>query len=737
MKKILTIIMTVCLCVSFAIGSFAESDTNNSGSTGSDNNGTTSDPFASLFPEISDPVLTVTQNVIPSIKAGTTGVAEFTVENTSFSFASDIMLTVTSDSSDIKIEPENSVISIGSLSAYGSMKVAVPVSVSPTANGQYSLSISISCVSTTGLFSQQTFNFSGKASLVISRGSAVMQPVIKNMKFDAAEYLAGDLPVLSFTIENPNDFAIYSVSPSVSGFVDGAVDAIFPDQSFYIDRLGAKEAKTFTVKMRTSESVAAQIYNFKLSLSATDDFGTEYAAEKSAYFTVVKKTADEFTAQSPRIIVDSYKMSPSNAQPGDTVTLKINLLNLGVLDAKDLKVSLGGYDAESITLREITSEKEMGTVAVKDTVTAEYSMTLSSVFPQDKNVPLTVFLSYGDLTGKNYVDQSIINIMSNTPEEKPEDDKPQFEVPVYKVPKVIIESFETDSEFIGAGTEFNLKFKLKNTSEDLDVENLRITLVDSGSNAGIFTPVNSGYSFFMDEIEKLGEHELSIPLFAKVSTESGIYALNFQIEYEYYVKTGEKTGEYRSNSLVETISLKVVQPINIEVSNFYSDYYTYANGQSYISFSYNNKSRSNLYFMNIDIEGNATMADGKLEMGSIPSGYSDYIDFAINIGEELGEQEFVIVFNFKDSLNQESSIRYPFTMIVEEQPVYEEPVYNEEDIYMPEVNEPYVEDTEPQITTTTWIIIAAVGAVVIAAVVIIIVVAVKKKKAKEEEDENI
>lgn len=707
--------MTVCLCVSCAIGSFAESEI--------------------TIPEFTDPSLQITQSVIPTIKAGQSGLIAFELENTSFSYAAEISVTVTSDSSDIKIAPQNSIISIGALSMYGKAPIAIPVETSPNANGQYTIGVKVSCVSNKDFFTQQTYSFSGSISVVVTRGEAVMQPVIKNMRFDSTEYVAGQSPVLSFTVENPNSFAIYSVNATLSGFVDGAVDAVDPDQYFYIDRLGAKEEKTFTVKMKTSENIAPQIYNFTLKLTANDDFGSEYAAEKSAYFTAVEKGADEFTAQSPRIIIDSYKLSPSSAQPGDTVTLKINLLNLGVLDAKDLKVSLGGYDAEAITLREVTSEKEVGTVAVKDTVTVEYSMTLSSVFPQDQNVPLTVFLAYGDLTGKNYVDQRIINIISNTPEEKPEDDKPQFEVPVYKVPKVIIESFETDSEFIGAGTEFNLSFNLKNTSEDLDVENIRITLVDSGANAGIFTPVNSGYSFFMDEIEKLGEHTLSIPLFAKVSTESGIYALNFQIEYEYYVKTGEKTGEYRSNSLVETISLKVVQPINIEVSNFYSDYYTYANGQSYISFSYNNKSRSNLYFMNIDIEGNATMADGKLEMGSIPSGYSDYIDFAINIGEELGEQEFAIVFNFKDSLNQESSIRYPFTMIVEEMPVYEEPVYNEEDIYMPEYEEPVEEETG--ISTMTWIIIAAAGAVVIAVVIVIIVVAVKKKKAKEEEDENI
>ena len=721
MKKIITVFITMCFCLAFALNVFAESEI--------------------TMPELEDPSINVTQTSIPKLVAGHDGVIEFTLENTSFSYAAEITLTVYSESGDIKIDPANSILTVEPLSFYGKTNVRVPVTVSPAANGQYTLNISGSTKSTKDFFTQQTISFSGSVTFVVERGDIIMQPVIKDMRFGNSEYYAGDSPVLTFTIENPNAFPILGVTATLSGFVDGAVDPADPDQTFFIDELGAKKTRSFTVKMKTSAGIAAQIYNFGLELSASDEFGNSYSSSKSAYFTVIEvaeQTPDEFTAQSPRIIVDSYKMTPTKAQPGDKVTLKINLLNLGVLDAENVKVSLGGYETEYITLREITPEKNIGKISCQETVSVEYSMTLSSVFPQGQNVPLTVFLSYGDLQGKNYVDQGYVNIISPIPEEKPQKEDPVYVPPVYKVPKVIIESFETDTDLIQAGSEFGLSFTLRNTSEDLKVENLRITLMDSGSSSSIFTPVNSGYSFFMDEIDKLGEHTLSIPLFAKVSTESGIYTLNFQIEYEYYVKDGEKTGHYDSNSLTETISLKVVQPINIEVSNFYCDYSGFIGGQNYIMFTYTNKSRSNLYFMNIDIEGDAHIPEGKVEIGSIPSGYSDSADFMISLDGEPGEKELYVVFNFKDSLNQESSIRYPFTMYAEEQS-YIDPGY---EIIEPGIDEPiYIdepEDNQNLFEQYPWLIYAviAAAAVVVIVVIVIIVVAVRRKKAREEEEED-
>ncbi|MBQ1862256.1 MAG: hypothetical protein II149_01955 [Clostridia bacterium] len=723
MKKILTFILTLCICLSAASTAFAESEIE--------------------MPELADPAITVKQTAVPVIIAGQSGTVDFTLENSSFSFASDITVTIASASPDIKIDPADSIIKLGAISIYGKTDVSVPVTTSPSALGQQSLSVTVTCNARKDLFTQQSYTFSGSVSFVVERGSTVLQPVIKDMKFDSAEYHAGDMPVLSFTVENPNRFSLIDVTATLSGFIDGAVDPVDPDQTFRINELGAGKSHTFTVKMKTAEKTAAQIYNFSIALSASDEFGEKYSASKSAYFTVEEipeKQPDAFTDQSPRVIVDSYKMNPTKAKPGDKITLKINLLNLGVLNAENVKISIGGYEAEYITLREITPQKTIDRIECQKTEAVEYSMTLSSVFPQGQNVPITVSLSYGDLTGKNYVDTAIINIISPLPEQKDPEKEPEhtYEPPVYKTPKVIIDSFETDTDLITAGTEFGLTFTLKNTSEDLDVENLRITLMDNSTSSPVFTPVNSGYSFFMDKVEKLGTHTLSIPLFAKVSAESGIYSLNFQIEYEYYVQDTEKTGHYDHNNLTETISLKVVQPINIEVSNFYCDQSAFTNGQTYISFNYTNKSRSNLYFMNIDIEGNAELVDGKMELGSIPSGYSDSVDCTLILGPEAGLQDYAIVFNFKDSLNQETTIRYPFTMDIYER-TFEEPDYSEGEIFDPGEMEPVEENSGNIFEQYPWLLYVIIGGgVVIAAVIIvIIVVAVRKKKAKAAEDEDI
>lgn len=723
MKKTLTIILALCICLSMASTAFAQSEIE--------------------MPELADPAISIKQTAVPVIIAGQSGTISFSLENSSFSFASDVTVTVTSASSDIKIEPADSIIKVDAIAIYGKADVSVPVTASPSAQGQQSLAVTVTCTSRKDLFTIQSYTFSGSVSFVVERGTSVLQPVIRDMKFNSPEYHAGDAPVLSFTVENPNQFSIFDVTATLSGFIDGAVDPADPDQSFRINELGAKRSQTFTVKMKTSEKTAAQIYNFSLELSASDEFGEKYSAQKSAYFTVTEipeKQPDAFTDQSPRIIVDSFKMNPTKAQPGDKVTLKINLLNLGVLNAENVKISLGGYEAEYITLREITPQKTVSRIECQKTETVEYSMTLSSVFPQGQNVPITVSLSYGDLTGKNYVDSAIINIFSPVPEQKDPEKEPEhtYEPPVYKTPKVIIESFETDTDLITAGTEFGLSFTLKNTSEDLDVENLRITLTDNSTTGSpVFTPVNSGYSFFMDKVEKLGTHTLSIPLFAKVAAESGIYSLNFQIEYEYYVQDTEKTGHYDKNTLFETISLKVVQPINIEVSNFFCDKTAFSYGQTYVSFNFTNKSRSNLYFMNIDIEGPAELVDGKIELGSIPSGYSDSVDCTLLLGPESGLLDYAIVFNFKDSLNQETTIRYPFTMDIYER-TFEEPEFEDEP-FIPGELEPAEENSGNLFEQYPWLLYVIIGGgVVIAAVIIvIIVVAVRKKKAKAEEDEDI
>lgn len=684
------------------------------------------------MPEFQTPSLTVRQSSVPTVKAGSeNNQLTFEIVNNSFSIAYDVVVTVSPDSC-FTVGSEYYIIKVGAVSPYGSAKITIPYNVAYDAkNGVHSISFGITCKSG-DIFSMQNHSFTGSANIIVNELEKINAPVISNVSFDRKSVVAGETNTLSFVIQNPNSTDLYNVKFSVDGIVTGKTEVSNIET---IDVLKAGSSVKITAEFLTFAETPEDLYDFTLSVSAVDAVGGTQTASKGAYFTVTKSS--EFTEHSPKIIVDSYSLSPTGVQPGKTATLKINLTNLGILTAENVKVSLGGYDNTQITLREVTSQKEAGNIDMNGKVSVEYSITLSKTFPQDTQVPMVLTLTYSDAIGNYYTDEANLTIMSISPQK--EDEKPQTE-PVYKTPKIIIESFTTEKDSINAGEEFNLTFVLKNTSEDFDVENITILLQNDTNN--IFTPVSASYSYFIEKIPANGTYEISIPLLPKISAESNIYAIGFAIDYEYLTKSNGVSA-YVQNSVKETLSVKVVQPINIELSNVYVPEIVYEGDMFNISFTYNNKSRSNLYFLNIDLEGDFSFLDGKQEMGSIPSGYSDMFDGMAQVNVPAGEYTFDIVFNFKDAMNKDAQFKYPCTVTVEAAPVWnEEPVIGGDIMTeAPTIGKPVQSDPLPESNSdssfavigekTPWII-AGVALVVVIIIIVVVVVVKKRKKALED-----
>ena len=709
MKKIIMLIICAMMILTPTITAFAESSVE--------------------IPEFQTPALTVRQTSVPTVDAGSeNNQLTFEIVNNSFSIAYDVVVTVSPDSC-FTVGSEYYIIKAGTVSPYGSVKLTIPYNVAFDAqNGAHSITFGITCKSG-DIFSMQNHSFTGSANIIVNEIEKIKAPVISNVSFGQKSVVAGEENILSFTVQNPNSTDLYNVEFNIDGIVTGKTEV---ENIKTIDILKAGESVQITAVFSTFTETPEGLYDFTLNVSAIDAIGGTQTASKGAYFTVT--SSSEFTEHSPRIIIDSYSLSPVGVQPGSTATLKITLTNLGILSAENVKVSLGGYDSTQITLREVTSQKDAGTIDMNQKVTVEYSITLSKIFPQDTSVPLTLALTYTDAIGNYYTDEANMTVMSVSP--RTEDEKPQDE-PVYKTPKVIIESFFTEKDSINAGEEFNLTFVLKNTSEDFDVENITILLQNDTNN--IFTPVSASYSYFIEKIPAGGTYEMSIPLLPKISAESNIYAIGFAIDYEYLTKTNG-VSTYMQNSVKETLSVKVVQPINIELSNVYVPEIVYEGDMFNISFTYNNKSRSNLYFLNIDLEGDFSFIDGKQEMGSIPSGYSDMFDGMATVNVPAGEYTFDIVFNFKDAMNKDEQFRYPCTLTVEAAPVWnEEPVIGGDIIIEdPMTDNSYLIDSNegdriiPIMSNTVFFILIGTVSVAVVVTVIIVVVAKKRKKALED-----
>ncbi len=705
MKKILSFIICMVMILTPTVAAFAESDIE--------------------MPEFQTPALSVRQSSVPTVDAGSAGnQLEFEIVNNSFSIAYDVIVTVSPDSC-FAIGSDFYIIKVGSIAPYGSAKLTIPYDVAYDAsNGVHDMTFGITCKSG-DFFSMQNHTFTGSANIIVNEIEKIKAPVISNVSFGKKSVVAGETNTLSFTVQNPNSTDLYNVEFDIEGIVTGQTEV---ENIAAIDVLKAGSSVRVTAEFTTFAETPEDLYDFTINVSAVDAVGGTQTASKGAYFTVTKSS--EFTEHSPKVIVDSYSLSPTGVQPGKTATLKINLTNLGILTAENVKVSLGGYDNTQITLREVTSQKDAGNIDKNGKTTVEYSITLSKIFPQDTQVPMVLTLTYSDAIGNYYTDEANLTIMSISPKEEAE--KPEDQ-PVYKTPKIIIDSFSTEKDAINAGEEFDLTIVLKNTSEDFDVENITILLQNDTNN--IFTPVSASYSYFIEKIPAGGTYELTIPLLPKISAESNIYAIGFAIDYEYLTKNNGVSA-YVQNSVRETLSVKVVQPINIELTNVYIPSVVYEGDMFNISFMYNNKSRSNLYFLNIDLEGDFSFFDGKQEMGSIPSGYSDMFDGMVQVGVPAGEYTFDIVFNFKDAMNKDSQFKYPCTVIVEPAPVWNEDPIMGGDIM---IDEPLM-PTEPEAQNDSIfafignpITLAVAGCILVAVVIIVVVIVVKKRKKALED----
>ncbi len=711
MKKLISLIICMVMILTPTVTAFAESGIS--------------------MPEFQTPALTVQQSHVPTVDAGSeNNQLEVEIVNNSFSIAYDVVVTVSPDNC-FTVGSEYYIINAGSISPYGKVTLTLPYNVSFNAtNGVHNVNFGITCKSG-DFFNIQMHSFTGNANIIVNEIEKINAPVISNISFAKKSIIAGETNILSFTVSNPNSTDLYNLTFDIDGIITGATDA---EQINNIEVLKAGSSVKVSTEFTTFTETPEGLYDFNITLEAVDAVGETQYASKGAYFTVTKSS--EFTEHSPKVIIDSYSLSPTGVQPGKTATLKINLTNLGIFTAENVKVSLGGYDSTQISLREVTSQKNAGNIDMNAKVSVEYSITLSNIFPQDTQVPLILTLTYSDALGNYYTDTANLTIMSVSPKEDIE--KPNEEPePVYKTPKIIIESFTAGKDTISAGEEFELTFVLKNTSEDFDVENITILLQNDSNN--IFTPVSASYSYFIEKIPAGETYEISIPLLPKISAESNIYAISFSIDYEYLTKTNGIPA-YVQNTVRETLSVKVVQPINIELSNIYIPYTVYEGDIFNISFMYNNKSRSNLYFLNIDLEGDFSFLDGKQEMGSIPSGYSDMFDGMVQVNAPAGEYTFDIVFNFKDAMNKDAQFKYPCTIIVEPAPMWNDDPMMGGDIMIedPIIDNGFiVDETEdnriiPIISNTVLFII--IGAVAVSAVIIVVVVVVVKKRKKALND---
>lgn len=414
---------------------------------------------------------------------------------------------------------------------------------------------------------------------------------------------------------------------------------------------------------------------------------------------------------SPKAVVSRNEL-PHDIKAGETMTLDISIKNVGKANMQNPVVSFTTSDslmivggASSFQLENIntgrTATVQLQVKGLKDIQSANQYVDAEIEFDYYNRVNTQNGTAKGRVTVPAYV------------KEKKDDNKKEEEEPSSPVPNIIVTKFNYGSSSVPAGSEFNFSFKFKNTSSELNVENLVVT-AEGGEGMMINGSTNS---FFFNKVKPGASKSVSIPMKVMKTVTNGAQTVSLNFKYEY-VDQKKRTP----TSADIKLSVPVYQPDKFEISNpVVPDYITEGDEIS-ITLNYVNKSKTDIANVQASLEGDVQSASPLQTVGNLEPGKNGTIAFAITAAA-AGESSFDIKVSYEDGNGDSKERIFPVTMDVQAMQPSD-----------PGMDDPGMDDPDAEEGGFKWWIVAAV-AVVLGIITSVILKKRKKAKAAKKEQE--
>ncbi len=288
-------------------------------------------------------------------------------------------------------------------------------------------------------------------------------------------------------------------------------------------------------------------------------------------------------------------------------------------------------------------------------------------------------------------------------------------------PRIIIDSYSFGGSQVMGGSPFTLSMNFKNTSTNVDIQNLKITVQSAADEetGGVFTPTASSNSFFVDNLAKNSAVTKSIVLMPRSDAKPKSYGVDISFEYEAMLN-----GELHEFSSTERISIPVVQSDRFEIGEVTTWGDFYVGEMSDIMVNYVNKGKTTINNLEITVESDMlNIPESTTYVGNVESGTSDMFSTSVTALTE-GDVTGRVTFKYEDSNGSPVEVVKEFTgtainMFVD--PGTDVPVDP-----IPEV---------PEETGTPWWQWALIGVVAVAVIAGGAFFYKKKKKAKMEKED--
>lgn len=264
-------------------------------------------------------------------------------------------------------------------------------------------------------------------------------------------------------------------------------------------------------------------------------------------------------------------------------------------------------------------------------------------------------------------------------------------------PKLIVESYSISSDKIYAGETFDVTVTLRNTSSSEDIQNLQIGFKDTQEVAKLVPASGGSNTLYIKKIAKGDSVTEVISLQTAPDTEAKAYTLGLDFSYE-------GASDNKAYTAGETIAIPILQKIRVKFDDptiYDSEAWVGQSCGMYVRMY--NMGKSSLYNCMIEVEGEGLEMEETYFGGNISSGSTMSADFSV-IPSVAGEIQGEVVITYEDVYGEPSEERLPFTLMVNEEVTFDDPMMGMEGMDGMEVYGPGMEESGGGMPWWGWVL---------------------------------
>lgn len=555
---------------------------------------------------------------------------------------------------------------------------------------------------------------SGKGALYLTN----LQCIYDDDDEDGANELnVGENTDITYDLTNIGSGTAYDITITYEGFSDDGILPKSKNPTEIVSSLKVNGKKSFNLPITPAQNATngTKVITINVSYKETET-STEYITESLDFYVYVMGKKIDDTTYTPKLRISNYVQTPEKPQAGAQMTISFDVTNVGTRVAKKITIIPDYFKNTTFTPLDKDPNAYIETIEIGEKKTVTFKFRLSELIEGGLS-QIEFNMYYKDHKGLEYGETFRLFIRDIVAQEVEEEEGTT-------VPKIMIQQYATGADEVAAGEEFTLSLDIMNAHDTLSADNIKVTLVTGDTS--VFTTASGSNNFYITQIPPQGTVHKDIQMRVKADVTTEVYPLKIEFEYEYDGLELPKEAMASGITIVETLSIQVVEDTRPEISGILVGAYgdLVCGELNSMTLDLTNLGKSPLYNVELSITGDYQASRESYFLGKIEAGTGASHEFEITpLVEGVGDG--VITVTYEDSNGVEGVIAEEFSAEIL-------PTIEAEDEEEPE--EVVVQVGEPLLPTPVFLIIQVVlfGAGTIFARSFILRRHAKKEKQEEK-----